>query len=487
MLGRVGSKASITLLGAAGEVTGSCTLLQTPRGRIVIDFGLFQGTPAQEHRNLRVPEIGWSTLDAVVVTHAHVDHCGRIGMLPRIGCDAPVLCAEITADLLPRVLKSSANLQGLRMEEWKNGTAPIARVVDPPPPPSDEPKRGEIEPPVLYTARDVERVLHQVRGIPYDAWHTVREGLRIRLHDASHVIGSASVEVEWEDGGSLRRVLFSGDLGPQDGPLLRRRPALPAVDVVVMESTNGARDIPRRTAGTDALGEVLARVSARGGRVLVPTFSLGRAQVVQYRLAQLSRLDALHGMQVHLDATLAIRASELHGRHPGLLADEPRALAQRGVDPMEFDALHKVFNRRGSLKLAAGTSPGVILAGSGFLDAGPVLNHLASLVSEDRHAIVFAGHQLPGTLGHGILRGARAIELKEGIFEVKCERVHLEGFSGHADRGDLMEWLATRAGGTPRVLLNHGEQSSRDALAEEIRDKLGLTVESPAPLMPVAI
>ena len=487
MLGRVGAKASITLLGAAGEVTGSCTLLQTPRGRIVIDFGLFQGTPAQEHRNLRVPEIGWATIDAVVVTHAHVDHCGRIGMLPRIGCDAPVLCSQITADLLPRVLKSSANLQSLRMEEWKEGTAPIARVVDPPPPPSTEPLRGEIEPPLLYTARDVERVLHQVRGIPYDAWHTVREGLRIRLHDASHILGSASVEVEWEHEGAVKRVLFSGDLGPQDSPLLRRRPPLPAVDVVVMESTNGGRDIPRSTAGPDALGTVLGRVAARGGRVLVPTFSLGRAQVVLYRLAQLARMDALHGMQVHLDAALAIRASELHGRHPDLLADEPRALAQRGSDPLEFDALHKVFNRRGSLKLAAGTSPGVILAGSGFLDAGPVLNHLASLVAEDRHAIIFAGHQLPGSLGHGMLHGARAIELKEGIFEVKCERVHLEGFSGHADRADLLHWLEAREGGTPRVLLNHGEQTSREVLAKHIHERLGIQAELPAPLLPIAI
>jgi metallo-beta-lactamase family protein len=251
------------------------------------------------------------------------------------------------------------------------------------------------------------------------------------------------------------------------------------VDLVVMESTNGLRDIPRSTAGPQALGEVLARVAARGGRLLVPTFSLGRAQLVHYRLAELARRDELHGMNVYVDTPLAVRAAEMIGRHPELLADEPRRMAEAGRDPMEFDGLHKVFNRRHSLKVAAGTSPAVILAGSGFLDAGPVLRHLASLVSEDRHAILFAGHQLPGSLGHGMLHGARAIELKEGVFEVKAERVHLEGYSGHADRGDLLAWLRGRAGGTPRVVLNHGEQRSREALASVIRGDLGLQVELP--------
>lgn len=454
----------------------------------MIDFGLFQGSVADERRNLVVPDIGWSTIDAVVITHAHVDHCGRVGMLPRLGCDAPVLCTRLTADLLPRVLKSSANLQAIRVEEWKDGTAPIARVIDPPPPAGNEPQRGDVEPPVLYTARDVERVLHQVQGLSYDTWHEVRPGLRIRLHDASHIIGSASVEVAWdEEGGATRRVLFSGDLGPHQGPLLRSRTPLPAVDVVVMESTNGLRDVPRATAAADALGAVLQRVAARGGRVLIPTFSLGRAQLVQWRLAQLSRANALHGMHVYLDASLAIRAAEMHGRHPDVLATEPQAMARAGQDPLEFPELFKVFNRRSSLKVAAGSAPGVILAGSGFLDAGPVLHHLASLVSEDRHAVIFAGHQLPHSLGHGMLHGARLIELKEGRFEVKMERVHLEGYSGHADRGDLLQWLATREGGSPLVLLNHGEQASREGLAQLIRDRLSLRVDLPAKLMPFAV
>ena len=460
-------------------------MLHTPRGRVVIDFGLFQGTPAQEQRNLLVPEIGWATLDAVVVTHAHVDHCGRIGMLPKLGCDAPILCTQITAELLPRVLRSSANLQQIRVEEWRDGTGPVARVVDPPQP--IVPEQESLMPPVLYGTRDVDQVLHQVRGIHYDVWHEIRPGLRIRLHDASHIIGSASVEVAWDDAGATKSVLFSGDLGPHHNPLLRERPQLSPVDTVVMESTNGGRDIPRSTAGPEALGAVLQRVSAKGGRILIPTFSLGRAQLVQWRLAQLARAGALHGMGVCVDASLALRAADLHLHHPELLADEARVMAEAGQDPLGFANLTKVFNRKHSLKISAATTPAVILAGSGFLDAGPVLRHLASLVSEDRHAIVFAGHQLPGSLGQGVLSGAKAIELKEGIFEVKCETVHLEGYSGHADRSDLLHWLESREGGTPRVLLNHGEQSSREALGADIRQDLGLSVELPSQLIPISL
>ena len=478
---RVPAPATITLLGAAGEVTGSCTLLETPAGCVVVDFGLFQGTPLQEQRNLLPPGLDWKGVDAIVVTHAHVDHCGRLGMLPALDFHGHVLCSNVTADLLPRVLKASARLQATRLQEWKEGTAPVARVVDPAPPPSTEPLRGEVEPPVLYTERDVEQVLHQVRGMPYATWRPVNAGMRVRLHDASHIIGSASVEIEWQEGGRARRVLFSGDLGPHQGPLLRERPRMPAVDAVIMESTNGARDIPRNTAGMTPLAEVVERVARRGGRVLVPTFSLGRAQLVHYRLAELSRAGGLCGMSVYLDTTLATRAAEVIGRHPELLAPEPRAMAEAGVDPMEFAELHKVFNRRMSLKVAAGTSPAVVLAGSGFLDAGPVLHHLASLVSEDRNAIIFAGHQLPGSVGHGVMHGARAIELKEGIFEVRAERVHLEGYSGHADRMDLLHWLESRSDGTPRVLLNHGEDSARAAVAGLIRERLGLSVDTPGP------
>jgi metallo-beta-lactamase family protein len=473
----VSERASITLLGAAGEVTGSCTLLDTPRGRVVIDFGLFQGSPEQEQRNLRVPEIDWPRLDAVIVTHAHIDHCGRLGMLPRLRCKAPIYATPPTADLLPRVLRSSASLQVIRHEEWRKGTAPIARVVDPPPPPGS--KKAAPEPPILYDTHDAMAAADLVRAVEYGVWHEVKPGLRLRFHDASHIIGSASVEIAFTINGGERKVLFSGDLGPARSPLLRARETLPAVDVMLMESTNGARALPPAASSADGMAAMLQRVSQRGGRVLVPTFSLGRAQTLLLLLAGLAREGRLHGMNVYLDSPMAIRASELCSKYPALLEDSLRVAAEGGADPLQFAGLQHLFNRKQSLKLTKSSALGVILAGSGFCDAGPVLHHLASMVADPRNAILFAGHQIPGLLGHAMVHGARLIELKEGIFEVRAERVHLEGLSGHADQSDLVNWIGSREGGTPRVVLNHGEQASREALSKAIESAHGLPTELP--------
>ena len=472
-------RATITLLGAAGEVTGSCTLLDTPRGRVVIDFGLFQGSPEQEHRNLQVPEIDWPHVDGVIVTHAHVDHCGRLGMLPRLRCAAPIFATPPTADLLPRVLRSSASLQVLRHEEWRNGTTPIARVIDPPPEPGTKSKASSPEPPILYDAHDAMLAAETVCPVEYNVWREIKPGLRFRFHDASHIIGSASVEVAFILNGKERKVLFSGDLGPARSPLLRARELLPDVDIVLMESTNGARNFSASSSSADALADVVKRVAARGGKILAPTFALGRAQTLLLRLADLSRSNQLHGMNVYLDSPMAIRASELCGRYPALLEPTLRGAAEAGNDPLQFAGLQHLFNRRQSLKLAKSTQLGIILAGSGFCDAGPVLHHLAALIADSRNAILFAGHQIVGLLGHSILHHAKLIELKEGMFEVKAERVHLEGLSGHADQGDLVAWIGAREGGTPRVILNHGEQASRVALAGAIQASLGLETELP--------
>ncbi|MCE9619762.1 MAG: MBL fold metallo-hydrolase [Planctomycetes bacterium] len=472
-------RATITLLGAAGEVTGSCTLLDTPRGRVVIDFGLFQGSPEQEQKNLQVPEIDWRHVDAVIVTHAHIDHVGRLGMLPRIGCGAPIYATPPTADLLPRVLRSSATLQTIRHEEWRNGSAPIARVVDPPPAPGTQSKASDSEPPILYDTRDAMQAAENIRPVEYGVWREVKSGLRFRFHDASHIIGSASVEVAFDVNGREKKVLFSGDLGPARSPLLRAREELPAVDLMLMESTNGARVFSPSSSSVDALGAVVKRVAARGGKILAPTFSLGRAQTLLLRLAELSRANQLHGMTVYLDSPMAIRASELCGRYPALLEPSLRIAAEAGTDPLHFDGLQHLFNRKQSLKLTKSEKIGVILAGSGFCDAGPVLHHLASMVDDPKNALVFAGHQIVGLLGHSLLHHAKKIELKEGIFDVLAERVHLEGLSGHADQADLVNWIGSREGGTPRVILNHGENESRAALSDAIRAALALETEQP--------
>ena len=219
---------SLTFLGAAGEVTGSCTLLETEHARVLVDFGLFQGEPSQELRNAVPPAADFRRLNAVVCTHAHIDHCGRLGMLPGLGYEGLVFCTEPTAELLPMVLRSSANLQKVRLDEHRDGTGPDAVVLDPPPDPARvEAQKRDFDPPVLYSKGDAERVSRGIVGVPYLAWRDIAPGVRMRFHDAAHIIGSASVEFEVVHGASRVRIVFSGDIGPAGEGYLRARTHAP--------------------------------------------------------------------------------------------------------------------------------------------------------------------------------------------------------------------------------------------------------------------
>lgn len=484
----MGSAPSITLFGAAGEVTGSCTLVECGAGRVLVDFGLFQGSPAEEWRNADAPPFDAPSLDAVVVTHAHVDHCGRLGMLPRLGFRGAVIATEATARLLPRVLRGSASLQATRLTEFETGTMPIARVIDP------EPNSAAIErltrrrsPPVIYDHREAEAISSRIEPLAYDAWRSIRPGLRVRLHDASHILGSASVEIECAvNGGAARRILCSGDLGPSTPSLLRVRASPPAVDVVIMESTNGAKRFGAPAEIDHALGEVLDRAARRGGRVLMPTFSLGRAQNLLHRLARLRANGRLHGLPVYLDSPMAVFASELHARYPELLNESLRESVLRGDDPLQFPELHPLHSRRQSLKVERRRGAAIILAGSGFCDAGPILHHLAGAIEEPTTEVVLAGHQIDGTLGHGLAADAKRIQIGNAILEVRATRTKLELLSGHADQSELLAWARSLRPSPTMFVLNHGTQRARAVIAELLSAEANASVRLPMPAETVA-
>ena len=473
---------TITLFGAAGEVTGSCTLVECAAGRVLVDFGLFQGTPEDEHRNLPVPELDAARLDAVVVTHAHVDHCGRLGMLPEMGFRGPVICTPPTSLILPKVLRGSASLQAIRIDEFRNGTAPVAKVIHPPPR-ADAPGRAvrEREPPVLYDRSAAERVASWIEALQYGVWRELRPGLRVRLHDAAHVLGSASVEIEMAVPGRAAPFVFlcSGDLGPAVQPLLRARGAPPQADVVMLESTNGARRMLPSATIDESLAQVLARAADARGKVVFPTFSLGRAQQIVQRLARLRRDGRLRGLPTYLDSPMAVFATELHHRFPELLAEEPGRLARGGEAPLHFPELHFLFSRKQSLKVDRSEQPAVILAGSGFCDAGPILHHLASALPRPECEVVLVGHQIEGTLGHGLVSGAELVQIGNARLEVHARRTRLEGFSGHGDQEDLLAWVRAMKRPPGAVVLNHGEDAGREALEPRLRQELGATVMRP--------
>ena len=471
---------TVRIHGAAGEVTGSCYELRTPRARVLVDFGMFQGSLAQETRNLTPPEIAFDDVDAVVVTHAHVDHVGRLGMLDALGFDGRIICTAPTADLLPRVLIGSATLQRLRLEEHASGTLPDARVIEPAHLVTPRVTRTS-PPPVLFGHRAAERIVRRIEPVPYRAWTEVAEGVRVRLHDAAHVLGAACAEFEVSrPGRDAARILFSGDVGPARHPLLGAH-GMPerAPDLLVMESTNGGR----RFRGEDpweAMRAIIEEAVRRGQRVIIPVFALGRAQSVLQLLTRASRGGLLRGTPVYLDTAMAVRASDLHMRYPDLLADAPKRDVRAGRSPLHFDELHSLTSRRESEALDRVHGACVIMAGSGFCDAGPILRHLAHAIDREDARIVFTGHQIEGLLGDGIMRGATRVEINGAQRDVRARIDRIEGVSGHADADDLMDWVAGMPGRPAKVALTHGTPGGRSAFAKEMSARLKIDPLEPA-------
>lgn len=467
---------TLTFFGAAGEVTGSCTLLQTDRARVMIDFGLFQGLPVQEERNTIPPDVDFAGIDAVVCTHAHVDHCGRMGMLPKLGYEGRIFCHTATAELLPRVLTSSAKLQAVRLEEYEKGTAPEAVVIDPVPDPAVVALHARTNPPpVLYARGHAERAGRGVTGIAYGVWQEIAPGVRMRLHDAGHIVGSASPELEITHGASRIRVVFSGDLGAAQSGLLSPRGCCPPADVVVMESTRGLRTPGVPHGEFIALEEVVRDAQHGHGMVVMPTFSVGRAQLLLYQLGILSRRGLMQGLPVYLDSPMAARTAELCCAHPELLAPECRDLITRGQSPLDFDELTILWSRKQSQKVAAREEKGLLLAGSGFCDAGPVLHHLQRALPDEANRVVFTGHVLAGSLAHALAHGtARRVRINGMELPVRARVRRVDGFSGHADALQLEEW-ALGSGHTPDlVVLNHGDTEAR----QSVRDRLSADIKS---------
>ncbi len=466
--------------GAAGEVTGSCYEVIAPGGRVLVDFGMFQGTLEQEARNSLAPEIDFASLCAVLVTHAHVDHCGRLGMLPRLGFKGPVFATEPTAELLPRVLVSSASLQQVRVEEAREGTQPFARVVEPEHLAMPRPSRREAPPPIFFH-RDADSVRKSLRALPVMEWEPVADGIEMRFLHASHVIGAASIELRIErTGREPAHLLFSGDIGPIASPLLapHQWPDR-APDLLVMESTNGARRFAR-SGQFQSIESIVKEAREMGQRVLIPVFALGRAQTVLFAIAQAAHDGVLGDMPVYLDSAMGARASELYAKHPHLLEASVRRECLRGRNPLHFPQLHTLMSRRESESLDRIRSACVILAGSGFCDAGPILRHIKLGIEREDTRILFVGHQAEGMLGDGLVRGATKVDINGDILSVKAKIDRIDGLSGHADATDLLEWVRKMPGPPARIALTHGTDEARIAFARALGDVGSSELVTPA-------
>jgi metallo-beta-lactamase family protein len=447
------SRPVLTFLGAAGTVTGSKFLIDTERSRILVDAGLYQGLAELRRRNWEELPVPADTIDAVVLTHAHLDHSGYLPRLVRDGFQGPIVCTEDTRKLAAIVLRDSAHLQ----EE-------DARYAN---------ERGysKHRPALpLYDDEDVARTLPLMSPVAFGERRPVGPDVHVTLSPAGHILGSATVLVD----AAGSRVLFSGDLGRGNHPLLRPAPAPPAVDVVVVESTYGDREHP--DADPDVLASAVRRTAQRGGSVLVPAFAVDRTELVLLELDRLTRSGAIPRLPVYVDspmalATLDVYRAALRSRSPQLRPEAAGALdTLAGGKGLELHPVSKVGD---SIALNDPDYPCIIISASGMATGGRVVHHLAHQLPDPRNCVVLTGYQAVGTRGRQLLEGATHLKMHGRYVPVRAEVVEVQNFSVHADAGEILQWL----GGCPTrpsvVYVVHGEPESASALAGRISEELG--------------
>ncbi len=452
----------VTFWGAAQTVTGSMHLVETPRQALLLDCGLFQGKRAEAHRRNRDFPFAPKDIDAVLLSHAHIDHCGNLPTLVRKGFSGPIWCTPATRDLMAAMLEDSAHIQ-------QEDAAYLNRKR-----PKGEPK---VEP--LYDDRDVVRTLRACQSVPYDRPFDAGRGVRATFVDAGHLLGSAMVHLEVEGNDRPVSLTFTGDLGRRNQPILRDPAAVPLCDLLVSESTYGGRTHGPTEMVAEDLGAAVRRTAERGGKLLVPAFSLGRTQTVIYFLHQLVRDGKLPDVPVYVDSPLAAAATEVFRLHPECFDEETLALLGRDPDLFGGTRIRYVRSVEESKRLNELEGPAVIIAASGMCEAGRILHHLKHHIEDPRTTILLVGYQAPDTLGRRIAEKREEVRVLDRMLKLRAEVVALNGLSAHADHNELVEYLTPLAQTTKRVRLVHGEPGPAEALAEALRAKGFADVAAP--------
>lgn len=441
---------NITLYGAAGEVTGSAYHVQTRTASVMVDFGLFQGRYMAEQSN-RVPkQLDVEKLDAVVLTHAHLDHTGRLPLLVKRGYKNPIYATPASLEIAQLILEDAAKLQE---QDAARENRQRAEKGKPP-----------LEP--LFTAVDVAQVVALFKPLPYLDSFQVAPGVSVRMYEAGHILGSTSIEMTLQDSGVKRTVVFSGDLGPRNSPILRDAACLTRADLVFMESTYGDRD-HRSLADTIAeFRSLIKEAVAQKGKILVPTFAVGRAQQLQYHLANMFREKVVAPFPVILDSPMAIKATHLHAHHPELFDDDMQELVADPDFAKHMSEIRHSVTADDSRALNELSGPCLIMAGAGMCNAGRILHHLRQNLPNPATVVLIVGYQAPGSLGRVLTEGAKEVSIFGEIVPVKAQTHSLGGFSAHAAQTDLLNWFECLAPKHPRVVLTHGEDRGRLPLAE---------------------
>jgi metallo-beta-lactamase family protein len=515
----------IRFLGGATTVTGSQFLLVTERARVLIDCGMFQGSPNESIRN-RVPfAFDPGELDAVLLTHAHLDHCGLLPLLVKHGFRGPIHATSATIELATLVLLDSGRLHeefAKREARWEKrhpdaveaddrketdayraavnlagrGSAPESPDPQPGGWPRDPEADLRAQPPhleidldaALYTAKDAERVLPQFRSVRYGGEVEVAPGVQATFVDAGHILGSAIIRlrVSDRDDGEERVIVCSGDLGRPATPILRDPTIETDADYVLVESTYGGREHEPGDEAIRVLAETIRMVAEANGVLLVPSFAIGRTQEVVWQLDRLIDQGAIPLLPLYLDSPMASKASDIYRRHPEDYDEETAKLLRDGSSPLDYPNQIVTNNVAASRAIERAPRPYLIVASNGMLTGGRVVGHLRNLIDDPSATILFVGYQGVGTLGAHLQAGADEVKLDGQVRAVRCQVRSISGFSAHADERELLDWLANfaagKAPGDPgyprRVFLVHGDPEAQVELEPKVRD-LGFATHVP--------
>ncbi len=451
----------IKFCGASTGVTGSCHLLTSGEHKILLDCGQFQGGKAQDALNYERFPFEPSEIECVVLSHAHIDHCGRLPLLTKRGFEGKIYCTDATADLLSIMLKDSAYIHE-KETEWKNRKAERAG-------------RNQVEP--LYTIEDAEKALSLVSPILYDQQIEINPNMKIVFNDAGHILGSAITELWVTEDDKESKIVFSGDLGMEGRPILRDPTYIKKADYVIMETTYGNRIHKELGSGVEKLIEIILNTTRRGGNVVIPSFAVGRTQELIYELNRFydsnnefrKELDKIF---VYVDSPMATTATEIFRRNAQVFDEETREYILKGDNPLEFKNLKFTRSSKESQDLNFNKEPKVIISASGMCEAGRIRHHLKHNLWNPKNSIVFVGYQGQGTLGRSLIEGIKMVTLFGEEIQVNAEIHNLEGFSGHADQNGLFAWLAHFQQKPKEIFLVHGEEDSKKDFAKLVNEKL---------------
>jgi len=448
---------SLQFLGAARQVTGSRHLLTVNDRRILLDCGLVQGPRRLSNAlNMQLP-FSAQGIDAVVLSHAHVDHSGSIPRLVKLGFRGAIHCTHATRDLLGILLPDSAHLQSSDARYLK--------------------KRGHhFEPP--YDMADVERTLEQTQGVGYHESVQVCPEVRVNFIDAGHILGSAHVILDVDDGRHSLRIAFTGDCGRRGMPILRDPEPIPECQVLITESTYGDRLHPARDDLNDQIRSFVEEQRGRGGRTLIPAFSVGRTQNVLWYLGQMIHDGVLEPMPIYVDSPLSSKATAIVARHRELYDDETRAILESGRNPFYFKGVKCITDVEESMALNS-VRKGVILSASGMCEGGRILHHLKHTVGHPEDCVLIVGFQAEGTLGRKLIEGYEQVKIFGERHRVRCRVRHINGLSAHADYREMIEHLRPLARTVQQVFVVHGEERASMQFADHLHDAGFRGVEVP--------